>query len=77
MGSAIADFYADMAVLSVQNSQTDHIVWSARVVLWVVVGPLTMQRAVGTCCYLLHRLLGTQCFLVEALPSQVANAINK
>ena len=46
-------------------------------VLWVVVEPLTTQREVGTCCYLLHRLPRHQHILVEALCYQVIDAINE
>ena len=38
---------------------------------------LTMQREVGTCYYLLHRLIGPQCPLVWSLQLQVVNALNK
>ena len=47
------------------------------VVLWVLVGPLNMQRELCTCCYLLHHLLGPQCLLVKALRYQVVEVVNK
>ena len=36
-----------------------------------------MQWEVGTCCYLLHRFLGPQCPLVEALWLQVVDTIDE
>ena len=57
VGADIATFDAEMATLDERNTKADQIVRAARVVLWVIIGPLTMQREVGTCCYLLHRLL--------------------
>ena len=66
-----------MAALDGCNAQADHTVWAASVVLWVLVGPLNMQRKLCTCCYLLHHLLGPQCLLVKALRSQVVEVINK
>ena len=47
-----------MVVVDGQNAMVEQIVRAARVVLRVIVGPLTTQRELGTCCYLLHRLLG-------------------
>ena len=46
-------------------------------VLWVIVRPLTMQGEVITYYYLLHRLLGHQCPLVEDLLPHVINALDK
>ena len=42
-----------------------------------IVGPLTTHREVGKFCYLLHRLLGPQCPLVEALRPQAVDAIDE
>ena len=47
------------------------------VVLWVIVRTLTTQQEVGTCCYLLHRLLGPQCPLVESLCPKVVDSIDE
>ena len=77
VGAAIAASDADMAALDGRNDQADQISQTVRVILRVVVGPLTTQREVGICCYLLHRLLGPQCPLVESLRSQVIDAIDK
>ena len=46
-------------------------------VLRVIVGPLNMQREVGTFCYLLHRLLGPQGPLVDDVRLHVVDTINK
>ena len=62
--SAIAASDADMAAPGVSNAQANQIVRASRVLLRVIVRPLTMQREVVTCCYLIHRLLGPQCPLV-------------
>ena len=51
VGAAIADSDSDMAALNVRNTQADHILWAVRFILQVVVGPFTMQREVGTCCW--------------------------
>ena len=75
--ASIVAFNAYMASLDVRNTQAEHIVQAARGVLQVLVGLLTMHKEVGTCFYLLQRLLGAQCPLVESLFSQVANAIGK
>ena len=56
-----------MMALDGKNTQVDHIVWAARVLFQVIVGPLTTQRELGTCRYLLHRLLGPWYTLVKAL----------
>ena len=75
--AAISESNAYMAALDGCNDQADHTVWSASVVLWVLVGPLKMQRELCMCCYLLHHLLGPQCLLVKALRSQVVEVVNK
>ena len=77
VGTAIYTSDADMAALDGRKYQADHIFRAAHMVLWVIVGTLTMQREVDMCCYLLHRLLGNQSPLVEALRSQVVNVIDK
>ena len=77
VGSSIDASNTGMSALNIRNAQTDYILWKSYVVLQVVVGPLTMQREVGTFCYLLHRLLGTHCPLVEALRYQEIDAINE
>ena len=41
VGYAITATNADMDGLDGRNAQADQIVWSARVLLWVIVGPLT------------------------------------
>ena len=66
-----------MVFLNRKNSQADQIVRAACLVLRVVIGLLPMQKEVGICCYLLHRLFGTQCPLVEAICYQVINKITK
>ena len=38
---------------------------------------MTTQREVGICCYLIHRLLGPWCPLVESLRSHAINMINE
>ena len=76
MGADIDTSDADMASLKVRNAQADQISRAARVVLRVIVEPLTTQQEVGTCCYLLHHLLGPQCPLVGALRYQVIKTIN-
>ena len=60
VGAAIAVYDVEMAALDSRNTQADQIVWVAIVVLWVIIGILTIQREVGTCCYQLHCLLGPQ-----------------
>ena len=77
MGDDISTSDVDMAALDRRNAQADHIIWAARLVLWVLTGPLTPQREVVTCCYLLHQLLGPLCPLIETLFSQVFDAIDK
>ena len=77
VGAAIAASDADMAALDGRNDQADQISQTVRVILRVVVGPLTTQREVGTCCYLLHLILRTQCHLVEAPCSQVVDALDE
>ena len=77
VGVAISASYEDMVALDGRNAQADQIFRAARMVLWFVVGPLTMQQEVVTCCYLLHRLLGSQCPLSEALRYQVVDTIDK
>ena len=67
MIEAIAASYEDMAVLDGKNVAADQIIWAAWVVLWVLVGHLATQQGLGTCWYLLDRLLGTHCPLVWAL----------
>ena len=41
----------------------------------VLVGPLTTQQELGTCCYLLHRVLAPWCSMVKALKDLI-DAIN-
>ena len=60
-----------------QNAQEDHIVRALRMVLRVFVGTLTTQKEVGTCLYLLHRLIGPQFLQIYALYYQVIDAINE
>ena len=66
-----------MASLGGRNTQSDQIVRAARVVLQVLILTLTIHLEVGTCCYLLHGLLGTQYPLVDALRSQFVDAIEE
>ena len=49
MGAAIAASNADTVALDIRNDQTNHIVWLARMVLRVIIVPLTMQIKVGIC----------------------------
>ena len=49
MEAYIAASDADMAALDGRNTQADQIVRTTRMVLQVIVIPLTMQREVGTC----------------------------
>ena len=77
VGTAISASDADMAAINRRNSQANQIVRTLRVVLQYIVGTLTMHWEVVTCCYLLHRLLGPQCLLVEALQLQVVNTLEK
>ena len=44
VGIAITTSVADMVALDGRNTQADLIVEAARVVLWVIFEPLTMQR---------------------------------
>ena len=60
MGAAIAASNADMDTLNSRNAQDNHIIRATYVVLLDIFRPLTLQRLVGTCCYLLHRLLRPQ-----------------
>ena len=60
VGTAIAASDADMDTLNSRNAQDNHIIWATYVVLLDIFRSLTMQRLVGTCCYLLHRLLRPQ-----------------
>ena len=77
MGTAIDDSNADIATLNRRNTQAEYTVRQVRVVLHVIVGPLTMQGEIIICCYLLHRLLSSQFPLVEYLRLQVVDTINK
>ena len=58
MGAEISASDTDMAAFNEQNTQAEHIFWAARMVLRVLIGPLTMQKEVGDFFYLLHSLLG-------------------
>ena len=49
MGAAIVASNADMEALDGWNSQTDQTFREVRVVLQVIIGPLTTHREVGTC----------------------------
>ena len=77
MGDNIAASHAYMAALDSSNAQTNQIAWAAHVVLQIIIGPLTMQIKVGTCCYLPHRLLGPRITLVKDLQLQIADAIDE
>ena len=54
----IAASATDMVTLYRRNATENQIFRAARVVLRFLVGPLTTQQDLGTCCYLLHCLLG-------------------
>ena len=58
--AAIAASNADMDAFDGRNTQVNQIIPALRVVLQIIVRPLTTQREVVTCCYLLHHLLGPQ-----------------
>ena len=64
MGEAIVASDVDMTSLDGKNSAADHIIRAAQVVLRVLGGDLTTQKEIGTCLYLLDRLLGPRCPLV-------------
>lgn len=64
---AIVTLDADMVALGRRNAVLDQIVQAKRVILRVIFGPLTTQREMGTCLYLLRHLLGTQFPLVKDL----------
>ena len=59
VGAEIYASDAGMAAFNGRNTQAEHIVWAACMVLRVLIGPLTMQKEVGDFFYLLHSLLGT------------------
>ena len=67
VGDAIVASDADVAALDGRNAQADQIVWEACVILWILVGSLTTQQEIVTCCYLLRRLLGPWSPMVEDL----------
>ena len=77
VGYAISASNANIAALDGRNTQAKQIVRATCVILRVIVRPLTMQWDVGTCCYILHRLLRPQCPLVESLCFQVIDKIDK
>ena len=62
-----------MAAPDGRNSAVDQIVWAEQVVPRVLVGPLTTQRQLGMCYYMVNRLLGPQCPLVKALEDLIFN----
>ena len=49
IGEAIATSDSDMAVLDGRNAAADQIFRAARVVLRVLIGPLTTHWEMGTC----------------------------
>ena len=67
MRDSIAASEKYMAVLDGENAGADQIIRAARVVLQVLVGHHTTHQDVGTCWYLLDRLLAPWCPLVWAL----------
>ena len=77
VGVAMVASNADTAALNDRNAQANQIIRVVRMVLRVIVRPLTMQQGVGICCYLLHCLLGPQCPLIGALQLQVGDALYK
>ena len=63
VGASSNTYDADMDNLDGRNTQANQIILTSRVVLRVVVKPLTTQQEVRLRCY----LLGPQCPLVEDL----------